>query len=139
MAIKGDPQAATAKWVANLSSSTAAITAGVNAVTVAPGQLAAAASQKWLQNTQAAADKWKQRVGAVSLSQWQQAMINVGAPRVASGAQANQGKMQDFMTQFLPFLATQVQTVRAMPSTTLDQNIARSAAMIRATASFKRK
>lgn len=138
MAVKTDAAAATQKWVQNLSASTAAITAGVNAVQVAPGALAAKQSQKWLQNTQAAAQKWATRVGAVSLQSWQQSMINVGAPRVASGAQANQQKMQDFMGNFLPFLAGVSAKVQAMPSTTLEDNIARATAQIRMTAAYKR-
>lgn len=138
MAIKTDAQAATAKWVQNLSASTSAITAGVNAVTVAPGALAAKAKTKWLNNVTAAADKWASRVGSVSLSSWQNSMNTVGVARVAQGAQAKQGKFTDFMTQFLPYLASGVSKVQSMPSTTLEDNINRAVTMIRHNAAFKR-
>ena len=121
-----------------LSGATQKITDGVNRVTVAPGQKAAAAQQKWAQRVQAAQQKWATRVGQVTLQEWQQAMTTVGVQRVAQGAQAKQGKFSAFMQDFLPFLSAGVQRVEAMPSTTLEDNINRSIAMIRYTAGYKR-
>lgn len=137
MPVRSNPTDATKKWVQNLSSATAAVTSGVQQVTRSPGVAAAAQHQKWLQRTTAAADKWRARVGNVSLSQWQQAMINVGVPRIASGAQAKQDKFSTFMTAFLPHLQAGVSKVDAMPSTTLEDNINRAVAMIRHNAGFK--
>ena len=51
-----DPTAATAKWVANLLAATPSITAGVNAVTVAPGAAAAASVNTWLAKINASAN-----------------------------------------------------------------------------------
>lgn len=138
MPVRSDPQSATTKWVQNLSGSTARITAGVNRVTTAPGQAAAAQKQKWLTKTTNAADKWATNVGRVSLSDWQNAMNTIGVQRIATGAQAKQSKMQNFMQAFLPFLQTGVQTIDKMPSTTLEDGIARASAMIRYNATFKR-
>lgn len=136
--IKSDPSVATQKWVNNLSGSTQAITRGVQAVTQAPGQAAANQADKWIQRVQASAPKWKARVAAVSLSDWQQSMINVGIPRVAQGASAKQGKYQAFATQFFPHLQAGVDAIKQMPSTTLEQNIARATAMIVHNSKFKR-
>lgn len=133
-----DPQAATQKWVSNLSNSSAAITRGVNAVTQAPGVAAAASADKWLARITASKDKWKSRVGGVSLQSWQQSMITVGLPRVASGAQAKQSKYTDFANSFFPYLDTGVAKVKAMPSTTLEDSINRATTMIRHNAAFKR-
>lgn len=133
-----DPATATQKWVSNLSNSSAAITRGVNAVTQAPGAAAAASADKWLARVQASKDKWKARVGGVSLQSWQQSMINVGLPRVSSGAQAKQGKYTDFANQFFPYLDSGVAKVKAMPSTTLEDSINRATTMIRHNAAFKR-
>lgn len=138
MAVKSTPEQATQKWVQNIGAAGAAITAGVNAVTRAPGQSAAAQADKWLLKVQNAKDKWKTNVGAVSLPSWQQSMINVGIPRVASGAQAKQGKVTAFATQFFPYLNTGIAKVQAMPSTTLEDNINRATTMIRHNAAFKR-
>jgi hypothetical protein len=138
MPVRSNPQQATAKWVQNLSASSERMTAGANAVTKAPGLAAAAAKQKWLQRVTASVDKFAANSAAVTLQQWQQAYVQIGVPRVAQGAQAKQGKVQDFMTQFLPFLQRGVATIDAMPSVTLEDNIARASAMIRYNAKFKK-
>lgn len=129
---------ATAKWVSRLSGATQQIQDGVNGVTVAPGTKAAAAKELWVQRVMAAKDKWAQRVASVSLSDWQNAMINVGIPRVAQGAQAKQGKVQSFMSEFLPYLDSGVAKVKAMPKGDLSASIARATAMIQHNAAFKR-
>jgi hypothetical protein len=136
---KLDPTAATAKWVANLSNATQAITNGVNGVTVAPGQAAAAKVQTWLARIQASAQKWQTNTAAVSLGEWQQAMINVGIPRIASGAQAKQQKYANFAAKFYPYLASGVATVKAMPKVTLQDGINRAIAMINYNAKFSNK
>jgi len=114
------------------------MTAGAQAVQTAPGVAAAAAADKWLQKVTASKAKFAANVGAVTLQQWQQAYVNIGVPRVAQGAQAKQAKVQSFMTQFLPYLQTGVATIDAMPSTTLEDGIARATAMIRYNYKFKK-
>lgn len=138
MPVRATPEQATAKWVQNIGQATERITSGVQAVQTAPGQKAAAAHQKWLTRVQESADKWRQRVGSVSLQDWQNAMVNVGIPRIAQGAQAKQGKMQAFMADFLPYLQNGVSKVEQMPSVSLEDNINRAVAMIRHNAQFKR-
>jgi len=138
MPVRANAADATKKWVNGLSQATDRLTKGVQAVQVSPGQKAAAQSAKWLQRVTASQDKWRTRVGAVTLADWQQAMINVGIPRVAQGAQAKQHKMEAFMNQFLPYLSAGVARIDAMPSVTLEDNINRAVAMIRHNAGFKR-
>lgn len=138
MPVRANAQQATEKWVTNIGQATARITSGVQAVQTSPGQQAAAAHQKWLTRVQESADKWRQRVGSVSLQDWQNAMINVGIPRIAQGAQAKQAKMEAFMNDFLPYLSQGVQRVEGMPSVTLEDNINRAVAMIRHNSQFKR-
>lgn len=134
---KLDPNAGTAKWVAGLSGATAQITAGVNAVTRAPGAAAAANVQVWLARVQASAQKWQTNVGRVPLADWQRSMIEKGIPRIAQGAQANQDKMLAFNQKFYPYLETGMNKVKAMPKTTLQDNIQRAVAMIQHNAAFK--
>lgn len=138
MAVRVTPDQAQAKWLTRIQGATQDITNGVNNVQVAPGTKAAAQSAKWLQNVTAAQDKWKRNVGAVSLEQWKQYMLNVGVPRVAQGAQAKQAKFGSFAQQFFPHLEQGIAKVQAMPSTTLEDNIQRAVAMMRHNASFKR-
>lgn len=138
MPVRATPQDATSKWVTNLSGSTERIKAGVQRVTTAPGQQAAAQSQKWLQRVTASHDKWRTRVAAVSLSSWQTSMVEVGVPRVAQGAQAKQDKYTAFAAEFFPYLDQGVRRIDTMPSTTLEDNINRAVAMIRHNAGFRR-
>lgn len=132
-----NPTTAAAKWAANLAGATQRITDGVNAVQVAPGLAAARQKAVWVQNVAASQDKWASRVAGVSLQSWQQSMITKGVPRIASGATAAQPKMEAFLGQLIPFLQNAKQALPARG--TLDQNIARSAAMIRATSTFNYK
>ncbi len=98
------PDQVAAKWAQNLGNAGANIQAGVEAVKVAPGQAAARQKTVYVQNVQAAADKWASRVAGVTLQTWQEAMVTKGVPRVATGASAAQPKMSHFMGQLLPFI-----------------------------------
>lgn len=123
-----DPSAVAQKWAQNLSQSTTSITDGVNGVTVAPGQAAARQKNVWVNNTQAAANKWATNVAAVPLSDWQTAMIEKGVPRIASGATAAQPKMQQFMSKLLPYIQSGQNTLPARGD--LNANIARMTAWV---------
>jgi hypothetical protein len=122
-----------------MQNATSRMTAGAQAVTTAPGLAAAAAKDKWLARVTASQAKFANNVAAVSLASWQNSYINIGVPRVAQGAQAKQQKVTSFMDQFLPHLQTGLQTIDKMPSTTLEDGIARATAMIRWNAKFQRK
>jgi hypothetical protein len=124
-----DPTSGTAKWVRNLSNATQSITDGVNAVTQAPGPKAAAQVNVWLARIQQSAQKWAAKVGAVSLSDWQQAMI-LGIPKIAQGASNKQAKYLAFATKFYPHLAQGVNQVKSMPKGTLADAVARASFMI---------
>lgn len=126
------------KWAQNLSASTQQVTNGVNAVTVAPGQKAAAASALWLQRVQAAQAKWARNVGAVTLSDWQHAMITKGIPRIATGATAAQPKFQAFMADFMNYLQAGQAKINAMPKGDINASIARAVAQIQYNANYKR-
>ena len=138
MPVRSTSAQAVEKWLANLGQANARMQSGAMSVTTAPGQLAAAAADKWLARVTQSKDKFKARVGSVSLQDWQNAYINVGIPRVSQGAQAKQAKFASFFDQFLPYLQTGLQTIDKMPSTTLEDGIARATAMIRYNAKFKR-
>src|SRR5690242_11473172 len=99
-----DPQTVAQDWANGLAAKTGKMADSVRGVTVAPGQLAARQQQVWLQNVQASAPRWAAAVGAVSLQSWQDSMINVGIPRVASGASAAVPKMAAAMAQLLPHI-----------------------------------
>ncbi len=138
MPVRSDPQTATQKWVTNLSNSTTAIQRGVANVTVSPGASAAKAADKWLARVTQAKPKFVAGTMRVTLSDWQASMTNYGIARVAQGAQAKQGKMQSFLTDYLPYLSAGVAKVDAMPNNTLEDGINRMVAMVRHNANYKR-
>ena len=136
MAVPTAQEAAQA-WAQRLAGSTDRIQRGVQAVSTAPGQSAARQKAVWQQNTAAAADKWAARTASVPLADWQQAMISKGAPRIASGAQAAQPKMEQFMSQLLPHIQSGLGALPARGN--LDQNINRMTAWARHMANFQRR
>jgi len=136
--VRKTPAEATAAWVEKLSAAGPTIEAGVKRVTESPGVAAGREAVKWETRLREAMPKWKARVEGVTLAQWQEPMLKVGVSRVASGAQEKQGKMLSFMTEFLPYVETVKQRVRAMPSTTPQQRIARMVANAEALRGFKR-
>ena len=105
MGVKANATDAAASWVTGMSAAGPKYTAGVQAVKVAPGTLAAAAAPLWAANVAAAQPKYAKNVGAVTKEMWQNAAVTKGAPRLASGAQAAQPKMQSFMQKFIPQLS----------------------------------
>ena len=131
---KLDATAVAQKWAQNLGAATQAVQDGVNAVTVAPGAAAARQKAVWVQNVQAAQDKWARNTAAVTLNDWQQAMITKGVPRIASGATASQPKFATFMGKLLPFIDNAVSALPARGN--LDANINRSVAFMRKMATF---
>jgi hypothetical protein len=126
---------AAAKWVQGFGASATKWTAGVNAVTVAPGQLAARAKNLWLQNTTAAADRFATNSAAVSLSTWQSTTVAKGAPRLASGAQAAQPKVEAAFSKLFPAIQSAVNALP--PRGDIEQNITRAGNFARAMHSYK--
>lgn len=133
------PEQAAAKWSTRLQNSTTDMTTGVRGVTEAPGIAAARQKTLWVQRVTNSADKWARRVSAVSLTDWQTAMIDKGIPRIAGGATAAVPKVTSFMQDFLPYVDQGVAAIKNMPKGGVEQGIARAAAMIRHNAGYQRK
>lgn len=108
------------KWATAMSAAGPSIEAGVNGVTTAPGQLAAAAGAKWLARVTASQAKFEQNVGSVTLAQWKAAAL-AGIPKVGTGATNAIPKFTAFMTSFLAYLEANAATIKAMPTDTFDQ------------------
>lgn len=134
-----NPSDVASKWSRNLSASTEDIRKGVNNVRVAPGEQAASKQAKMRQNLLSAIDsgKWADNTRAVTLQQWQGAMINKGLNRISQGATAAEPKMLAFMQKLLPYQEQLSATVDAMPDLTLEDSIARMTAFIRGMSNFK--
>ena len=121
--MKTNAQAIAQKWATNLGGAVTAYTAGVQGVTVAPGQKAAAAQATYVARVTERAGVWANNTAAVSLTEWQQATVNKGAPRLATGATAAQTKFQTFMTALLQYESNGLGSLP--PRGSLQQNQAR--------------
>lgn len=137
MAVRGTPASVTEKWAQRTSGATQQVIEGVRRVQQAPGVKAAAQKQVWLANIQAKADKWENNTKAVTLQSWQ-AATEAGAARIAAGVNAKKGKMESFLTEFLPYVETVQRQVDAMPRGSLEQNLARMMENARKLSQFKR-
>lgn len=99
---------------------------GIDAVTVAPGQLAAAALPRYLAGVQQNAQKWASRSAGVTLAQWKQQSIAKGQSRLATGAQTGMAKYQSRIQSVLDAEKTIIAGLP--PRGTVEQNIQRSSA-----------
>lgn len=115
--------------------------AGIDRVTVAPGDLAAAKQEKMITRLTESVrtGKWARALKAVGLEGWKSKMLDVGVGRVAGGLEAAEGKVISFAAQFLPFVDAIRTKVRAMPDLTLDDNIRRMTENVRAISKFEKK
>lgn len=115
---------AATRWQQNFGAAGPRWAAGIQAVTVAPGQAAAAASDRYLTGVQANVQKFAAKVAAVPLGTWQQVSIQKGQGRLASGAQAGMPKYEAAIAKVL---AAEKSIIASLPPRgTVEQNIQRS-------------
>lgn len=114
------------KWGRRLNAAGPDITSGVKSVQTAPGASAAAQKSLWLQKVTAAADLWAKQVGSVSLTDWQNAMINKGVGRIGAGVTAAQGTKSQVITNLLSAVDAASAAARSTPRGSLEQNIQRA-------------
>lgn len=122
------------KWGRRLNAAGQDIQTGVQRVTVAPGQQAAAAQSLMLQRLTDAitSGKWARQVSSVSLSDWQNAMTNKGIPRISQGVTTAQKNKQGIITATLAAVDTAAAQANALPKGGLEQSIARATTFMRA-------
>jgi hypothetical protein len=126
MGVKVSAADAAANWGTGFGAAGPKYTAGINAVTVAPGVAASQNVQGYLAGVQASSKIWQAKMAAQDLSQWKAAAAGVGAQRLATGATKGQAKIQQFFQQFIPDLTN---IVGSLPQRgTYEQNMARSRA-----------
>lgn len=123
MAVKTSATDAAANWATGFAGAATKYTAGVNAVTTAPGQLAAQQQAAYLAGVQNNVKIWASKVAAVDLATWKAAAAGTGAQRLATGATKGQPKMASFMQTFIPQLTSVVGSLPARG--TFDQNMQR--------------
>lgn len=113
-----------AKWQQNFGASGPAWQAGIDAVDVAPGQLAVAAGPRYLAGVQANYDKWAANTGRYGLQQWKDVSKAKGATRLSSGATAGAAK---YAAAIQKVLTAQASIIAGLPPRgDVNQNIERS-------------
>lgn len=130
---------AAAKWGQRLKASTEDIRRGISRVQRAPGEAAVAKQDKLVAKFQesVASGRWANATRAVSLGEWQQAASEKGVGRIAAGVDSAQPKQAAMYGRLLAAVDSARARVDAMPSTTLEDNINRSATFQREMAKFK--
>ena len=128
------------KWARNLGQATESIKSGVMAVQVSPGEKAARNVDGYLAGVNRAVADGKYQAGlrSFTVDEWRTATLTKGLPRIASGAAAAVGKVEQFLTEFMPHLESGQRMLESMPRGDLEQNLARMTAMARHNAKFKR-
>lgn len=128
MPVRVDPTTAAARWQSGMAGAGQKYSEGIARVQTAPGAKAAAAVDKWQQGVLDNRNKFVRNSQAVSLGEWQNQAQTKGAPRLASGAQAAQPKYEAKIAPVLSYMGQVLAQVDNMPTTTLDQRIAKSVA-----------
>lgn len=137
-----NPQAVAKQWADRLAGSTQKIKDGVNAVTMNPAESALRRQDAYVSGVQRAVaeGKWQRGLQRITLGDWQRAMNEKGSARIASGATAARGKMEQFYSEFLPFVDGVVAKIDAsMPRGSLEQNIQRAVAVMQGMSAFRRR
>lgn len=115
---------AAARWQQQFGASGPRWAAGIEAVTVPPGQAAAAAQDRYMAGVQQNVGKWASRTAAVPLSTWKAVSVQKGQGRLASGATAGAQKYQAAIGRVLD---TAKAVIAGLPPRgTVEQNIQRS-------------
>jgi hypothetical protein len=133
------PQQVADKWASQTKASTGNYIAGVRGCQVNPGELAAQAQDKYAAGVQEAVSSGRYADGcrSVSPSQWKDACEKTGAQRISSGVDKGKAKAATFFAEFLPQQAVVTEQTKAMPSTTLEDRLARMVAQARGVAALR--
>jgi hypothetical protein len=117
------------------------VRSGVQRVSKAPGQAAAAKKQKWIAKLQQpeVQAKWAKNVASVSLEDWKKQMLEKGVNRISSGIDAAHDKVVAFADELIAHQNAGLTKIEGMPDLTLEDSINRASSWIRHMSSFKRK
>lgn len=139
--VKKTPAEVADKWASRLKGATEEVRKGIDAVTESPTKKAAAQMDKLKARLLEAIESgyMKKRLEAVTLEEWK-TMAKEGAARIAGGVDAKgKAKMEKLMADLLPHIEEGQKKIASMPSTTLEDSIARAEAFIRHMHEFKKK
>ena len=133
------PEEYAAKHAQRLKAASEDIRRGIERTSRAPGEAAVAQQDKLVSKFQEAVSsgRWASATRAVSLGDWQSAAINKGVPRIAAGIDAAAPKQAQMASRLLAAVDAEAAKARALPSTTLEDNINRMSTFVRGMAKYK--
>jgi hypothetical protein len=139
--VRFTPDEIASRWNATLKASTDKIRQGVAKVDAAPSAKAIANKDVLKARLLEAIEKgrWERQLGKVTLDDYKRLMTDVGIPRIASGADANVGKVQDFAGKLIPAVNSALSKVAPIKPVTLEDSVNRMTTFVREMAKFKYK
>ena len=128
------------KWGRRLKGAIEDVKAGVAKVTESPTAKAADKQEKMKQKIIEAIENgsWAKGLKAVSLEDWKNKMINVGANRISSGVDGAGAKVTAFAEKLLSHESGLQAQVKKMPDLTIEDSINRATTWIRGMSKFKK-
>jgi len=132
------PQQFQEKQARRLKGATQDIVNGVQNVTEAPTQKAAAKADKWVNAVTNSVDKWKRGLSKVTLDEWKSSMIDKGVARIAQGIDAAAPKVVAFAEKLLPYVDEGRKKIQSMPDISLEDSKQRAVAWIDHMAKFQK-
>ena len=129
------------KQARNLKNSLPDIRAGIERVSSAPGQAAAAAQQRMKDNLNRSIDdgRWAQKVVGVSLEDGKQAALTKGVDRIAQGIDQAHSRQVQMAGRLLAAVDSSASKVKNMPKGTIQDSIARMTTFVEDMHKFKGK
>lgn len=122
-----DAKLAAAKWKAGVQGSSEKFKAGVARPKRDPIQAALAHEDKMLANFQESvtSGRWRDNLSAVSMSQWQQAMIARGLPAMLNNLAEKAKAQEEFGRRWGPYLDQIKDELANMPTNTVADKMAK--------------
>jgi hypothetical protein len=122
-----NPQTVTDKWVRRGQAAGADFTEGVKGVSVSPTELAAAKTDKALQNYTESVTSGRMRRNLLKITResWIKSTVEKGATRFVQGFAAGKDKMLAHMTDFLPYADNVRAEISKMPDVSFEDAKAR--------------
>ncbi len=128
-----NPQEFADKWSRNTTGAIEFYRQGIQKVTEAPGLKAAAQADKMLARITEAiqSGRWAQKVSAVGLQAWKDAALQKGAGRIQQGVTQAIPRVVLMAGNLLAAVDEGTAKLQNMPSTTIEDSIARVEVMMR--------
>lgn len=139
MATSMDTNMIVEKWKRNLVASAPTIKAGVLAYQGNPMERAAAKADDYLRGVMEAVQsgKYQQALRDTPKSAWVDGIINKGLQNLSAGVTSGAPKMQNFLSQFMPYAEQVSQAVAQLPKGGVENAKARASLAIEMLSQFK--